>query len=129
MRTKIKTNSIILLISAILSFFCLVFIIYRVNTDPEAALNIDKSRLGILDYAMGAGHLFILLFHVYAIIFIFMHFRYFKELRLFKTGLLIIGIISFFSIGVEKIMIDEIAREYRAGMKFQKSQFSLLHTY
>ncbi|MBG0859667.1 MAG: hypothetical protein IQL11_09205, partial [Bacteroidales bacterium] len=124
MKTKIKTNDIILLLSAILSFFCLVFIIYRVNTDPEAALNIDKSRFGILDYIMGAGHLIVLLFHVYAIIFIFMHFRHFKELRLFKTGLLIIGIISLFSIGVEKIMIDEIAREYRAGMEI--SEISIL---
>jgi hypothetical protein len=45
-----------------------------------------------------------------------MHFYHFKELRLFKTFLLIIGVISLFSMGVEKAMIDEVARQYRLGL-------------
>jgi hypothetical protein len=45
-----------------------------------------------------------------------MHFRHYQALMKFKTALLILGVISLFAIGVEKVMIDEIAREYRHGL-------------
>jgi len=43
-------------------------------------------------------------------------FRRYQKLKLFKSVLLVLSVISLFAIGVEKIMIDEIAREYRQGL-------------
>lgn len=115
MKFKMKINNIILLMLSIISFICLIYILYRINTNLVEALNIDKSNFDILDYLMVFGHLFILLFHFYAIIYIFIHFRRFTEYKLLKTILLILGVVSLFAIGGEKVMVDEIAKEYRLG--------------
>ena len=116
MKARINTNSTILLISGIISFFLLIFILSQVNTNLVKATGIDKPETDLLDYIIGFGHLFILIFNVYAIIFVFSHFRQFKELRVLKIAVLILGGISLFSFGIEKVMIDEIARQYRYGM-------------
>lgn len=116
MKPRINTNSTILLISSIISFFLLIIILSQVNTNLVKAIDIDKSETDILDYIIGFGHLFILIFNVYAIIFVFSHFRQFKELRVLKIIVLILGVISVISFGIEKVMIDEIARQYRFGM-------------
>ena len=120
MKTKIKTNSTILFLTSIISFFWLVIIMFQINTNLAEALNIDRLKPGILDFAIGSGHLFVLVFHVYAIIYIFIHFHHFKELRILKTAFLVLGIISLFLMGVEKVMVDEIAREYRVGMEISE---------
>jgi hypothetical protein len=86
-----------------------------VNTNIIEALNIDKSKFTTLDYLIGLGHLLILIFHFYAIIFLFSHIRRFKELKILKIGLLILGVISLFALGGEKVLVDEIAREYQLG--------------
>jgi hypothetical protein len=116
MKLKIKTNNIILLILSIISFTCLIYILYHVNTNIVEALNIDKSKLDTSDYIMGFGHILILLFHFYAIIFIFICFHRVKEFKILKIVLLILGVISLFAIGGEKVMVDEISREYRFGL-------------
>ena len=116
MKARINTNSTIILISSIISFFLLIHILSQVNTNLAQAIGINKSGADILDYIIGLGHLFILTFNIYAIIFIFSHYRQFKELRVLKIVVLILGIISLFSFGIEKVMIDEIARQYRFGM-------------
>jgi hypothetical protein len=116
MKARINTNSTILLIASIISFFLLIFILSQVNTNLVKAIGINKSETDILDYIIGFGHVFILIFNVYAIIFVFSHFRQFKELRVLKIVVLILGVISIFSFGIEKVMIDEIARQYRFGM-------------
>ncbi len=122
MKSKTGTNNSILLILSFISFSCLIYILYQVNTNLAEALNIDKSKFDTLDYVIGFGHIFILLFHFYAIIIIFVHFRRYNKLRIFKVVLLILGVISLFAMGIEKVMIDEIAREYRFG-----SEISELH--
>jgi len=71
MKARINTNSTILLISGIISFFLLIYILSQVNTNLVKAIGIDKSETDILDYIIGFGHLFILIFNVYAIIFVF----------------------------------------------------------
>jgi len=116
MRFSMKTSNIILLILSILSLICLIYILFQVNTNIVEALNIDRSNFMTIDYLMGFSHLFLLLFHCYAIIHIFAHFRRFSDYRVFKTMLLLLGVISLFAMGGEKVMIDEIAREYRLGL-------------
>ena len=115
MKLELKTNNIILLIINSIAFIWLIYILYQINTNLVNALNIDKLNYETTTYLMGFGHLFILLFHFYAVIFIFMHFRRFKEYKLLKTILVILGVISLFAMGGEKVMIDEIAIEYRLG--------------
>lgn len=120
MKAKTNANSIIILISSILSFFLLLYILFQINTNLERAINIDKLKADILDYIIGLGHLFILVFSLYAIIFIFSHFRQLEELRGIRIVALILGIISLFSIGIEKVMIDEISRQLRFGMEIKE---------
>ena len=116
MNARIKNNTGILFIFSIISFASILYILYHVNTNLIQALNIYKTDFGTIHYLIGLAHLLVLFFHLYAIIYIFIHFRYFQELKLLKTNLLILAVISLFAIGVEKVMIDEIAREYRHGM-------------
>lgn len=116
MKSKLKLNTVTLLISSIIAFAGLVYILYQVNTNLVIAINIFHTKFEAIHYLVGFGHLFVLLFHIYAIVYIFLHFRRFTALRSFKVLLLIMGVISLFSMGVEKVMIDEIAREYRHGM-------------
>jgi len=111
-----KTNHIILLIISIASFACSIFILFQVNTNLPDSLNIDKGSLGTLDLMMGLGHLFVVFFHLYAFLFILAHFSRLKEFRTFSLVLLILGVISLFAIGVEKVMIDEVAKEYAIGV-------------
>ena len=115
MKLKVKTNSIILLICSIISFSGLIYILYMINTNLVESLNIYHTKFEMVHFLIAFGHIFVFLFHLYAFIYIFVHIRHFKTLRLFKTVLLILGVVSLFAIGIEKVMIDEIAREYRLG--------------
>jgi len=115
MNARIKMNTGILFIFSIISFASLLYILYHVNSNLVRAINIFKADFEAIHYLIGLAHLLILLFHLYAIIYIFVHFRLFQELKLLKTILLFLGVISLFAMGVEKIMVDEIAREYRHG--------------
>ena len=120
-----KPNHIILFILSIVSFSCLIFILFQVNTNLADALNIDKSPFETLDYFMAFGYLLILLFHFYAIIFILAYFSRLKEYRTLSTVLLILGVFSLFSIGVEKVLIDDIAKEYSVGAHV--NEFAILN--
>ncbi len=116
MKARFKTNNTIMMIAGIISFFWLTYIVLQIIVNLPEAFNIDRSGIGIIDILMGAGHLFVLAFHLYALVYIFMHFHHFKELMVLKSILLIFGIVSLFSMGVEKVMIDEVARQYRLGL-------------
>jgi len=116
MKAKIKMNTLALMLCSIISFASLIYILYQVNTNLVVAIDIFHTKFETIHYLVGFGHLFVLLFHIYAIVYIFLHFRRFASLKLFKIILLILGVISLFSIGVEKVMIDEIAREFRHGL-------------
>ena len=65
MKSRINTNSTILLISGIISFFLLIYFLSQVNTNLVKAIGIDKPETDILDYIIGFGHLFILIFIVF----------------------------------------------------------------
>jgi len=123
MKARFKIHSTILMITGIIAFFWLTYILLQIIVNLAEALNIDRSGFGMNDFLMGAGHLFVLAFHLYALVYIFMHFHHVKELSVLKIILLILGIVSLFSIGVEKVMIDEVAREYRFGMEISEVYF------
>lgn len=115
MKSKIKLNTVILFICSIIAFASLIYILYHVNTNLVVAINVFHTKFESIHYLTGFSHGFVLLFHIYAIYYIFLHFRQFSALKWFRILLLILGVISLFSMGVEKVMIDEIAREYRHG--------------
>lgn len=125
MRTTTRIFNAILFIISLIAFFWLLFIFFQVNTNLPEALNIDKSPMEPMDYLIGLGHIFNLLFILYSIVVILSHFHSYNQLRMLKTILLIMGIVSLFAIGAEKVMADEIARQYRLGMSI--SEVSILN--
>jgi hypothetical protein len=129
MKIKPRISNIILLILCILSFSSLIYILYQISNDIVTAININKSALDPSHYISGAGYLLIFIFHVYSIIFIYSHFHHFHEFKKTATIMLILGIISFFAIAVEKVMMDEIAREYRFGLEIKGELFGLYAAY
>ncbi len=116
MKSKTNTNTIILLVLTTMTFSGLVYILYMVNTDFTGAVNATREKYGAVDYILGLSHLVLIIFHVLVIFYIFTHLRKFSEMRTFKIFLLFGAVISLFCMGVEKVMIDEISREYRHGM-------------
>lgn len=125
MRTTTRIFNAILFIISLIAFFWLLFIFFQVNTNLPEALNIDKSPMEPMDYLIGLGHIFNLVFILYSIVVILSHFHSYNQLRMLKTILLIMGIVSLFAIGAEKVMADEIARQYRLGMSI--SEVSILN--
>lgn len=129
MKLKIRINYLILFILSIVSFCCLSYILFRINTNIVEAINIYHEQLDIYDFITIIGYLFIVVFHLYAIIFIFSQFRHPGEFKWLKIILLILGIGSLFAIGVEKVMVDEIAKEYRVGITDRGEFFILNYAY
>jgi len=129
MKIKPRISNSILLILCIFSFSGLIYILYQISTDLVTALNINKSALDTSHYISGVGYLLILIFHVYSIIFIYSHIHHFHEFKGAATIMLILGIISFFAIAFEKVMMDEIAREYRFGLEIKGELFGLYAAY
>jgi hypothetical protein len=114
-----------LLILTILAFAGLTYILYIVNADFVRAVNAAGEKFETVHYIVGISHIVVLVFHVYAIFYVFSQLRRFREMRLLKILLLITAVVSLFCMGVEKVMIDEIAREYRHGMGI--SELSILN--
>lgn len=61
---------------------------------------------------MGIGYLFIILFHILSLIFIMIHFHLKKESNPLRNSTVILGLFSFLAFGIEKVMYDEVGREY-----------------
>lgn len=120
MSSKFKSNTIVMMVCTMLTFAGLAWILFMVNTNLEEAINVHKEELDSGQYLIGISHLVVLLFHPFVILYIFNHYRHFRELRTFKVILLIFSVISLFSMGVEKVMVDEIARQLRSGMAFNE---------
>lgn len=116
MKSKFKVNLSVLFILSVISFCSLIYILYQINTNLVDALNIYHIAFGVHGYLLEIGYLVIIICHLYAIIVIYSHFHHFRTYGLLKTVTLILGIISLFTIGGQKVLIDEIAREYRLGM-------------
>lgn len=110
MKKRIKLLIQISFIIGFISFNSIIYILYKLNYNLLEV--IDKNTI---DYIGLVGYLFIIFFHLISILFIIVHFRHFKFLNLLRIISLITGIISLFAIGAEKILFDEIAREYAIG--------------
>ena len=120
MKSRIKTLTSILLVCSIISFASIMFILYQFNTNLLEAVNVYQTDFTIVHYLIVFAYLCILGFHLYAIMYILSHFRCFKKFKLLKIVLLVLGVISLFALGGEKVMVDEIAREYRAGFEINE---------
>lgn len=117
MKPAIRTHAVLLLILTIISFLGLIHILYQVKTNFVDALNIDTSEFDMADLVFLAGHIFNLILYIYSIIFIYGHFHKFKLFKLLSISALVLAVISLFTLAGEKVMFDEIAREYRFGME------------
>jgi len=110
MKTKFKLLSKVTFILGFISFVSILYVLYKLNFDLLAV--IDKTSI---DYPALVGYLFIILFHILALIFLIAHFRYYKSSQVLRIITMIAGIFSLFAIGGEKVLFDEIAREYVLG--------------
>lgn len=117
MKFTLKTHTRLLTILSILTFSCLLYILYQVNTNLAEALNIDHANFTLRDYAMGFGYLCLVVFHVSAIIYIFGHVHRVQTRNVFKIGITILSIVSLFALGAQKVLIDDIARQARLGLQ------------
>ena len=106
MSGKSKTLQTLAFFSGII---CLLWIIYdflKIYNDLSAVL--FSANTGLI---VGIGYIFILSFHVFVLILYFRFFRHHKEKKL-RGLLLILFFISFLALAVEKVMFDEVGREF-----------------
>ncbi len=93
----------------LLGIVCLIWILYdvvKIHSDLGSVLFFDKSGL-----IVGIGYLFILLFHALMFIVYGKYFRHHP--RLGPRALLpFLLVVSFLALAVEKVMFDEVGREY-----------------
>ncbi len=102
-----KIFSIITWIFGVISLVWIFYDMYQIKTNLSFVIQFDK--VGII---MGVGYLFIIFFHILSFIFIAIHFRFKKQFDPLRNSILILGIISFLAFGIEKVMVDEVGREY-----------------
>ena len=107
---KHNTFSLITLILGIVSLLWLFYDLYEINHNIEKALDVNESG-----YIIGIGYIFILLFHVFAIIYVLQQFRSYKVIHWIRIIVMIFGVFSLFAIAGEKVMYDEIIREVTFG--------------
>ena len=108
MKRIIKTSGKITLVLGIVSLLWLIADLYLIKTDIVKVFDINQTG-----YIVALGYIFILMFHFSAFILIILHYRAVRELIVLKTVSLILGTISFFAIGAQKVLYDEIGKEYK----------------
>ncbi|MFC2083621.1 hypothetical protein ACFLS9_01050 [Bacteroidota bacterium] len=107
MNKNIKNLSIITLVLSIVSFVWIIYDFYEISFHLPSVLDVSKSG-----YLVGIGYLIIIAFNITAIIFILVIINVLKELSVLKTTGFVFGVISLLAIGAEKVMWDEIGKEY-----------------
>ncbi len=107
MSKKLKIYSIIIFIFGVISLVWIFYGIYQIKTDLSFVIQSDK-----VGPIMGIGYLFILFYHILSYSFIIGHFRSKKQFDLLRNSTVIVGLFSFFAFGIEKVMYDEVAKEY-----------------
>ncbi|MFC1485988.1 hypothetical protein ACFL55_03065 [Candidatus Latescibacterota bacterium] len=122
MDKKVRMSLTITLVLGIITFLWLVYDLYQVNQNLPAVLD-----FAVIGYIMGIGYLFILLFHFTSLFVILLHSFLAKELRTLKIAAFTLAILSFFAIGGEKVMFDEIAREATLGWETAAGEFMILN--
>jgi len=117
MKFTVKTHTSWGILLSILAFSCLLYILYQVNTNVAEALNVDRADLTLHDYVMGFGYLCLVVFHVYAIIYIFGYIYRVHPQNGLTISITLLSIVSLFALGAQKVLIDDIARQSRFGME------------
>jgi small-conductance mechanosensitive channel len=110
MKKQISVSGLVTLVLGFATFLWLVFHVYEIRTDLPGLLRFDASDPS--DYLAGAGYLVMLLFHAAAFLFIFRQARIMKRFGGWQVLGLVLGVFSLFAIAAEKVMYDEIGREW-----------------
>ena len=106
----------------VISFAWLIYDLWQVNRNLAQVFSFEPDG-----YAIGIGYLFILLFHGASLFVILLHSFLAKELKTLKITAFTLGILSFFAIGGEKVMFDEIAHEITLGWQAAAGEFMILN--
>lgn len=106
MSEKFKVFPATTILLGVLCFLWIVYDIVQIYFDLQSVLFFGTSGL-----IMGIGYLFILLFHILVLIIYFKYLRHHQNIILSFT-LLSLTIISFLALAVEKVMFDEVGREF-----------------
>lgn len=109
MKKNLSASGLTTLVLGLVTFLWLLFHIHEIRTDLPRLLRFDLSDYS--DYVIGIGYVVMLLFHASAFIFLLMQARFAKRFGGGRVLALVLGIVSLFVVGMEKVMYDEIGRE------------------
>jgi len=96
------------LILGVISCFWILFFVYEISFDLYDFIFGRKGLAGLI------GYLFLLVFHVFSFLFLINQIWHVGSRRTLLVLALVLGIVSLFSIGIEKVLYDEIGHEYYA---------------
>lgn len=124
MKKRLSPIGLVTVILGLATFLWLIFHVYEIGTDLPGVLRFDASDPS--EYLVGAGYLAMLMFHAVALVFLFTRARTEKRFDGWAVLGLTIGILSLFAIAAEKVMYDEIGREWAVEAPFPGEVWLLL---
>jgi hypothetical protein len=113
MKKRLSVGALITLVLGGITFLWLVVHIYGIRTNLPSLLRFDASNPS--DYVAGAGYLIMLLFHAAAFFFIFTKAHVKERMGAWPVLGLVAGLFSLFAVAAEKVLYDEIGREWKSG--------------
>ncbi|MDH4196039.1 MAG: hypothetical protein OEW05_01370 [Candidatus Aminicenantes bacterium] len=93
----------------LLGILCLIWILYDIVKIHSDLISVIFPRSS--GWIVGIGYILILLFHALMFIVYWKYFRHHPSVGP-RMALISLWIISFFALAVEKVMFDEVGREY-----------------
>lgn len=124
MKKQRSPIGLVAVILGLVTFLWLIFHIYQIGTDLPGVLRFDASDPS--DYIAGAGYLVMLAFHAVALVFLFKQARTQRRIGGRVAAGLVIGVLSLFAVAAEKVMYDEIGREWVFEAPFPGEAWLLL---
>ena len=94
------------LVLGCVSVVCIVIMFVLIRTDLPSIVNFHDTG-----YLLGAGYLWLLLYHGYVFLYIIRGLIRDYALSPSQLGVGFLGIVSLFTFVIEKVMFDEVARE------------------
>jgi hypothetical protein len=113
MKKQLTARGLATVVLGLATFLWLVFHISEIATNLPGVLHFDVSNPS--DYLAGAGYFVMLLFHAAAFIFLFTRARFDSRFGGGQILGLALGVLSLFAIAAEKVLHDEIGREWTSG--------------
>lgn len=102
-------NKFLPMIVFLLGFVCLIWIIYdiiSIYSDLGSVIHFGTAGLFV-----GIGYILIIIFHGLVLLIYLLYFWHHKNISI-RGGLLFLLIVSFLALIIEKVMYDEVGREY-----------------